>query len=157
MNKKLNIVLLVILTASLMISTASASNLDDHKAGIGKMAHPTSSAGIEVCKGCHDPIGSTTTSGFCTGCHAFPVFPATATSAPTVVATSAPTVVATSAPTVTLTATAAPTVVATIETPKEEETKETTETKEEKESPGFGIVSTIAGLFALFLVKRNYK
>jgi hypothetical protein len=93
MNKKLNIVLLVILIASLMISTASASNLDDHKARIGKMAPPNSTIGMEDCKGCHGDLGSATTSGFCTGCHKFPVFEVvTATPAvTTVTATETPT------------------------------------------------------------------
>jgi hypothetical protein len=100
MNKKLNMVLLVILTASLMISTASASNLDDHKVGNGKMAHPTSSAGVEVCKGCHGDLGSATAPGFCTKCHSFPVFEvavtATATAIPVVTAVT--TVTATETP-----------------------------------------------------------
>lgn len=90
MNKKLNIVLLVILIASLMISTASASNLDDHKARIGKMAPPNSTIGMEDCKGCHGDLGSATTSGFCTGCHKFPVFEVAVTATP--VETAAPAV-----------------------------------------------------------------
>jgi len=144
MNKKFYVVLLVILAASLMISTASASNKADHAAGIGTMAHPTSSAGMEVCKGCHGDLGSATTSGFCTGCHAFPVFTATATVTPVVTATQA----VTAAPTVTATTvavTAAPAVT-------------TVTATETSKTPGFGIVAAMVGLFVCsLLVKRNNK
>lgn len=155
MNKKLILVLLMILVASLMVSTASASNKADHVAGIGQMAHPNSSAGMEVCKGCHGDLGSTTTSGFCTGCHSFPVFEAVATA--TAAVTSTPSVIATSAITVTPTVTSQQMPEETKEIPKEEEeeTKEKTQTDEEKESPGFGIVSAMVGLFVLSLLKRN--
>jgi len=127
-----------------MVSTASASNKTDHVAGIGQMAHPTSSAGMEVCKGCHGDLGSTTTSGFCTGCHSFPVFTPATTATPIITAN----------PTVTSQLTPKETK----EIPNEEEqTQEKTQSKDEKESPGFDIVSALVGLFALFLVKGNNK
>ncbi|VVB87949.1 Bacterial Ig-like domain (group 2) [uncultured archaeon] len=90
MNKKLNIALLGVLAVFLIISTASAASatyLDDHIAGVGTMAHPTSNTGIAVCATCHATLGSPTTSGVSTGCHSYPVFALKVTPNPTAVTT----------------------------------------------------------------------
>ncbi len=77
---------IVILVVSLIITTASvATNLENHIAGVGTMAHPTSNAGIAGCSNCHGNLGSTTTLGFCTGCHSFSVFSLVETANPTTV------------------------------------------------------------------------
>ena len=92
-RKKISLWLLFLAMALVMVPMASATNLDNHIAGIGTMAHPTSNAGIAGCSGCHGNLGSSTTTGFCTGCHAFPVFTlAVAANPPTITAGSSTTV-----------------------------------------------------------------
>lgn len=94
MNKKLNMILLGVLAVFLIISTASAASatyLTDHIAGVGTMAHPNSNSEIAGCATCHGTLGSPTTSGFCTGCHAYPVFSLKVTANPTTVPTGSPT------------------------------------------------------------------
>ncbi len=100
--------------------------------GTGDHPHPVTATQAATCKACHIENGAPLDLQTCSRCHVDP-YP------PTANATATPAVTATSAVTPTPTVTAAPAA-----------TKAPT-------TPGFSIVSTIVGLFAFFMVKRNNK
>jgi hypothetical protein len=76
--KKISIGLLFLILALVLVQGASAAH------NSAQMAKPTSNTGVTGCSNCHS-IGSPTTSGFCTGCHEFPVFKLSVTANPTTV------------------------------------------------------------------------